>query len=78
MARRKSMIGGVLLAALSLGAAWAAKPKPQRKWQQAGKSVKALCRRSKDKNACCAKACHKKGAKKAADLGACKEACFFG
>jgi hypothetical protein len=58
----------------------ASKPEPTRHWNQIGKSAHRRYRSKsvKERSKLCATACHKAGARKAGDLGACKEGCVFG
>ena len=69
----------VFVLALALPA-WAGKTAAQKRWHQIGKKAHAHLhqRTPKAKNAYCSNACRKAGARKAADLGACKEGCVFG
>lgn len=74
------MTGLVLTVFLGSSLVWAAKPKAQKHWNQVGKKAHARVARQnmKQKNKSCAAACRKAGARKATDLGACREGCVFG
>jgi hypothetical protein len=70
----------MLCSLLFLAVAAQASTKPESRWLKAGKTAHAQVRKknSKDRNRVCTALCKKSGAKKARDLGACKEGCVFG
>jgi len=71
---------GSVVVGLAIGVSGAGASRPEAKWRRIGKSAHSRMRMKsvKARNTACATTCRKAGARKATDLGACKEGCVFG